>query len=391
MKILIASTVVLTLLAGALLSAEEPTLLGKLEREIQTMAERADRAVVSISVQATSWKLLQDPRKDKTARVWVDLTRRSVAARTTAAGVLVGDPPVIVTAADAVGAARTVDFRLADGRKGKATLRVRDVDLGVCVYALPAEVAEGLDGLDVAPDLDVARGRLAVAAGPGREPGARLLDLVTTRGSDAWGGWFYVDGAGRQGLGGLPLVGSDGRLLGIATSSSHLPPSTTAQSCRACHRFGPGGATFPWGQEWFFYGAANRERLYVKDLESAAWAYKTARDYNSDGDFDLFVTNDAPAFAPPPGAFLSGGVIARVLEDLEAHGRVRHSYLGVVLGQTKGKGDELGVEIQAVLPGSPAEKAGVKAGSRIRAVDGKAIHDPALLSRVLVLRRPGET
>ncbi|MFQ5845432.1 MAG: PDZ domain-containing protein, partial [Planctomycetota bacterium] len=47
--------------------------------------------------------------------------------------------------------------------------------------------------------------------------------------------------------------------------------------------------------------------------------------------------------------------------------------------------------ILSVLKGSPAAQAGLERGDRIRSIDGVTCHDPKLLGRALVLRRPGQS
>jgi S1-C subfamily serine protease len=49
-----------------------------------------------------------------------------------------------------------------------------------------------------------------------------------------------------------------------------------------------------------------------------------------------------------------------------------------------------GVEITGVLPGSPAEIAGLRPGDRILAVGGLVVGDPEGLRRMLLARRAGE-
>ncbi|HEV2006725.1 MAG TPA: PDZ domain-containing protein, partial [Candidatus Limnocylindrales bacterium] len=72
-------------------------------------------------------------------------------------------------------------------------------------------------------------------------------------------------------------------------------------------------------------------------------------------------------------------------------GRVRRAYLGVVggsrplppqLAHDLGRGNAL--EVVQLLDGTPAAKAGVRAGDLIVEVDGRAIESVADLQRVLV-------
>jgi Trypsin-like serine proteases, typically periplasmic, contain C-terminal PDZ domain len=48
------------------------------------------------------------------------------------------------------------------------------------------------------------------------------------------------------------------------------------------------------------------------------------------------------------------------------------------------------VRVQAVLPGSPAEKAGIRPGDVITAVDGRPLAGLRALSEVLKAHRPGD-
>jgi putative serine protease PepD len=62
--------------------------------------------------------------------------------------------------------------------------------------------------------------------------------------------------------------------------------------------------------------------------------------------------------------------VRNVSQTLIAGGTVQHAYLGIHVGDAPTGG---GAQVGAVTSGSPAEKAGLKAGDVITAVDGKAI------------------
>ena len=64
-------------------------------------------------------------------------------------------------------------------------------------------------------------------------------------------------------------------------------------------------------------------------------------------------------------------------------------YLGIS-GQAS-EGDDVGVVVVEVLPGSPAEEAGLIAGDVIITLDDQPMHDIFELSAAIKLRRPGET
>ncbi len=90
-------------------------------------------------------------------------------------------------------------------------------------------------------------------------------------------------------------------------------------------------------------------------------------------------------------------VALHVKDQIVAHGRVEHARLGVStqdlsapLASSFGLGSPDGALISSVFPGSAAEKAGLKAGDVITAIDGKPVHVAGDLSSRVGLARPGE-
>jgi len=77
-----------------------------------------------------------------------------------------------------------------------------------------------------------------------------------------------------------------------------------------------------------------------------------------------------PAARPPAGSTARSGAGAR-------------GYLGVLTGST----DPL---ITGVVPGSPAETAGLRPGDFILAIDGRIVGDPRDVQRLIRAGRPGE-
>ena len=198
---------------------------------------------------------------------------------------------------------------------------------------------------------ELAGGSLAVVAGG---TGNGLMGLSLLRTVDARLG--RLDAA--DGPSGAALVGVKGTLLGLRSTSRVV--DTT--SCQACHQ--PTRAdvrVIPPGTA-----------VVADEYATALRAWTTAS------------TSSSRAEASPH--FIPGPVIHRVLQDLDAHGRIRHGYLGVVLGDAAGEG----VRLSAVLADSPAQAAGLKTGQRIVSVDGVPALTSAVVSRALALKRPGE-
>ncbi len=89
-------------------------------------------------------------------------------------------------------------------------------------------------------------------------------------------------------------------------------------------------------------------------------------------------------------------VAMNVKDQLIAHGRVQRGRLGVAiqgvnkeLAQSFGLPDARGALIASVDPGSAAEKAGLRSGDVVLAVDGTTVEDSADLPRVIGDKRPG--
>ncbi|HET7321570.1 MAG TPA: trypsin-like peptidase domain-containing protein [Longimicrobiaceae bacterium] len=82
----------------------------------------------------------------------------------------------------------------------------------------------------------------------------------------------------------------------------------------------------------------------------------------------------------------------RVVRDLLAHGRVLHAWVGVQVApmQQTGLRRAGDVRIASVVPGSPADAAGLREGMTIRAVDGHAIRTPLDWQAALLRSEIGE-
>jgi putative serine protease PepD len=91
--------------------------------------------------------------------------------------------------------------------------------------------------------------------------------------------------------------------------------------------------------------------------------------------------NDGVGFAIPADAAKS------VATTLIAGGKVQHAYLGIRVSDTSASG----AQITTVVGGSPAEKAGLKAGDVITSIDGNAITSADDLTSQVGAHKPSDT
>src|SRR3954454_7923275 len=87
------------------------------------------------------------------------------------------------------------------------------------------------------------------------------------------------------------------------------------------------------------------------------------------------------------GFAVPADTVAQLVPQLVASGHVRRAFLGV---RNDGPGAAPGVRVDAVRPGSPAARIGLRAGDRVEAVAGETVRTMDDLCRVLAARAPGE-
>ena len=103
-------------------------------------------------------------------------------------------------------------------------------------------------------------------------------------------------------------------------------------------------------------------------------------------------------FSPSGGSVGIGFAIPinrarRVAEDLLAHGRVRRPWVGIqpqLSRSSLASGSNGGVVVSSVVPGSPADKAGIRSGDVILRSQNRALHNPYDWYAELLELRVGE-
>jgi putative serine protease PepD len=90
--------------------------------------------------------------------------------------------------------------------------------------------------------------------------------------------------------------------------------------------------------------------------------------------------NDGVGFAIP------SNTVSSIVSQLVSGGDAQHAYLGVAVSTSSA-----GVRLTEVRSGTPASKAGLRAGDVVKSVDGTAVTDAAELSSAIDAKRPGDT
>jgi putative serine protease PepD len=88
------------------------------------------------------------------------------------------------------------------------------------------------------------------------------------------------------------------------------------------------------------------------------------------------------------GFAVPSNTVRQVLPGLAAGRTVKHAWLGVESASATSSGG--GAQVGTVVPGGPADDAGLQPGDVIRAVDGKPVNNSSDLSTIINGKAPGE-
>jgi putative serine protease PepD len=89
------------------------------------------------------------------------------------------------------------------------------------------------------------------------------------------------------------------------------------------------------------------------------------------------------------GFAVPSNAVRQVVPQLEKGQAVKRSYLGTQTSSSPTNPN--GAQVESVTPGGPADRAGLRKGDLIKAVDGHAINNPSDLSNAIATKKPGDT
>ena len=84
----------------------------------------------------------------------------------------------------------------------------------------------------------------------------------------------------------------------------------------------------------------------------------------------------------------------QVVPILKKGGTIKRAYLGVQTGSPtpgNGKTASTGAQVASIVPGGPAQQAGVQVGDVIKTFNGKPVTDPTQLSILVTTKQPGDS
>jgi serine protease Do len=95
------------------------------------------------------------------------------------------------------------------------------------------------------------------------------------------------------------------------------------------------------------------------------------------------------------GFAIPSNLVQQILQDFQRDGQVVRTWIGASLSEPWQVGVGLpttdGLTVASVVPGGPADRAGIQPGDEIMAVDGQAVHTNLALTGILWSHKPGDT
>ena len=98
------------------------------------------------------------------------------------------------------------------------------------------------------------------------------------------------------------------------------------------------------------------------------------------------------------GFAISTGTVKRIAEQLVRNGRAIHPYIGIryvpltpAIATELGTNTREGVAIAVALPGSPADRAGLRPRDIVTSIEGQALRGETAFAEALEAKRPGDT
>ena len=112
---------------------------------------------------------------------------------------------------------------------------------------------------------------------------------------------------------------------------------------------------------------------------------------------NTFIISDSGSFAGA-GFAIPSQIAKATAEELIAHGKVEHGYLGINIENVTPENaqffnlkDATGALVSQVTPDSPAARAGLKSGDVIAKLDGHKVLDSSALQIAVSQHKPGQT
>lgn len=326
-------------------AAGEPALRD-LDRASQALVERCGPSIVRVEADR-SLRLRVIAGTDEERRALEEQLRAFGPRESVdAAGFLVDEAGFVVTTSAVAEGAGSIRVTFHRGTVLQGSLVGEDPLSGVAVVRVAPP--EGVRALRLSGE--AARpGALSLFLVPqAGEPPALHLGFVTAtrRAVGPYDAYLVSSVPPAAGCGGAPLLDARGEVMGIAVAPRVLV------SVRTWTGPAPPSATEP--------PAAGQ--TLGRLVERSAGMERTA----------------------PFATFVPAGELRRIVSDIRELGRVRRGMLGIRLPGPSG--DPV---VEEVLPGTPAEKAGLAPGDRILAVDGIPVASAAALSGFIQRRAPG--